>query len=401
MNRWPFQSGWWVFGAIIVLAILPYRRTGIWARMRAGWTFGTLVLALAWWWHAWAAAWAHMKAGGHGVGVLGAWVKVLWPLGVALLLAMRKLGPAPGPPSTTPARLDCAQRLQSVVHTLAVEIGERNVWGRPAALAAAVDYIAAQMIEAGWNVRREEFEVPLVPLEKRAQCVNLVAERTGKDADDWVIVGAHYDTAAGTPGANDNASGVAVMLELMRRSAHWPLQRSLRWVAFANEEPPFFLTRWMGSDVHARRALERSERIVVMFTLETLGFYSDEPGTQRYPIPLLDFWFPRSGNFVGVVGNLGSARTVARAASRLSQATELSVHWVALPAVVTGVAWSDHSPFFRRGVPAFMVTDTALFRYPWYHTANDTPEKLDYVRLASLTDGLESLLRSLVGALAE
>ncbi len=268
------------------------------------------------------------------------------------------------------------------------------------ALAAAAEYIAGEMSRAGWDVKYETFGVPL-GAGRTAQCVNLVAERLGTDSNEWVIVGAHYDTAEGTPGANDNASGVAVLLELMRRSERWPVRRSLRFVAFANEEPPFFLTQWMGSEVHACSALERGERISAMIALETMGFFSDEPGTQRYPLPLFNLWFPGRGNFVALVGNLGSARTIARAARRLSRATELPVHWAALPAVVTGVAWSDHYPFFRRGIPAFMVTDTAPFRYPWYHTANDTPEKLDYLRLAVLADGLESLLRFLVGTHAE
>lgn len=226
------------------------------------------------------------------------------------------------------------------------------------------------------------------------RCENIVAELRGCDRPgEIVLIGAHYDTAAGTPGANDNASGVAAMLEIAAAMAPSLARRTVRFVAFANEEPPFFMTPQVGSEAHAARALDRGEHIEVMFALDTVGFYSDAPRSQSYPTPLLYAAYPHRGNFVALVGNMGSLRVVRRSAAVMRSSCGIPVRWAAPPALVSGAAWSDHRAFFRRGIPAFMITDTTPFRYPWYHDPGDTPDRLDYARLAEAVRGAAALAR--------
>jgi Zn-dependent M28 family amino/carboxypeptidase len=209
-----------------------------------------------------------------------------------------------------------------------------------------------------------------------------------------LIVGAHYDTAGGLPGANDNGSGVTATLELARLFATWPQPVTIRWLFFANEEPPWFQTPEMGSYVYAKRCRERKEDILAMLSLETIGYYCDEPGCQQYPAGFAPV-FPDRGDFLGFVANLRSAPVLRRAVAAFRAATTLPAEGAAAPAEIPGVAWSDHWSFWEFGYPALMVTDTAPFRYPWYHTAHDTPEKLDYERLARAVTGLEAVIRDL------
>jgi Zn-dependent M28 family amino/carboxypeptidase len=214
-------------------------------------------------------------------------------------------------------------------------------------------------------------------------------------ADEIIVVGAHYDSVAGSPGANDNASGVAALLELARLLAGTALPRSVRFVAFANEEAPFFYGDEMGSNRYAARAQVQGERIVAMLSLETLGYYTDQPGSQRYPFPF-SLFYPDTGNFIGFVGNFSSRALVRRAIGAFRAATSFPSEGVAAPSGMEGVHWSDHWSFWQAGYPAIMVTDTALFRYPHYHAATDTPEQLDYNGLARVTGGLAEV----IGALA-
>ncbi|HXV36222.1 MAG TPA: M28 family peptidase, partial [Myxococcota bacterium] len=196
--------------------------------------------------------------------------------------------------------------------------------------------------------------------------------------------------------ANDNASGVAVLLELAQRVAALPRERTLRFVAFANEEPPHFQTREMGSLLYAERSLARAERVVAMLSLESLGYFSDARHSQRYPAGF-GLLYPSRGNFVAFVANPQSRGLARRAiaAFRDSRAAVAS-EGVAAPGFIPGVAWSDHWAFWAHGVPAIMVTDTAVFRDPHYHTLRDTPERLDYARMASVVDGLAAVVAALV-----
>jgi hypothetical protein len=203
-----------------------------------------------------------------------------------------------------------------------------------------------------------------------------------------IVVGAHYDTVPGSPGADDNASAVAVLLELAA------MKLPVRFVAFANEELPYSHGPEMGSLVYARRARSRGERIAAMFSLEMLGYYRDAPGSQRYPFPL-GFFYPDRGDFIAFVGDLGARDLVRNSIGIFREKTQFPSEGVAAPSFVRGVTFSDHWSFRRQGYPAAMITDTAFNRYPHYHLPSDTPEKLDYERMARLTLGLAAMLTEL------
>lgn len=281
-------------------------------------------------------------------------------------------------------------QVEAHVRMLAGEIGERNL-SRPDRLAAAASYVAAQLSELGYAVASQEFDAAGVTVR------NLEAERRGSGrAEELVIVGAHYDSVVGSPGANDNATGVAATLEIARLLTRVSGPRTVRCVLFVNEEPPYFPAGPMGSRVYARRARERGERIVAMLSLETIGYYSDEPGSQLYPFPL-GLFYPSTGNFVGFVGNLRSRRLVRRAIASFRRHTAFPSEGAAAPGWIMGVGWSDHRSFWEEGYPAIMVTDTALFRYPAYHTEQDTPDKLVYDRTARVVAGLYRVILDLAG----
>ena len=293
-------------------------------------------------------------------------------------------------PSLTDEEQRLAARLREHVQAIASKSHHR--WA-PAELEAAAVYIETRLRASGLAVQREEFKVA------GAMVRNLIAEvRGARQPDEIVLVGAHYDSVAGSPGGNDNGSGVAAVLELAHGFREREPERTWRFAFFVNEEPPFFRTGEMGSSVHARNARERGERIVAMVSLETLGFYSDAPGSQRYPFPFSAF-YPDTGNFLGFVGNLASRALVHRTISAFRAQAQFPSEGVAAPAWIPGVDWSDHLPFWREGYPALMVTDTAPFRYPQYHTTKDTPDRIDYERLARVVRGLERAFRMLDGTL--
>ncbi len=270
-------------------------------------------------------------------------------------------------------------RLRAHVGALAGTIGERHLL-RPHALAAAADYIDAAWQAQGYVPERETFTVD------GADCANLVITRPGR-LDELLLIGAHYDTVRGSPGADDNASGVAALLELSRAFTAAAPSLTVRFVAFTNEEPPFFLTRQQGSVVHARAARARGERIALMISLEMLGYFDDRPGSQRYP-PLFRWFYPDRGNFLGFVSDLRSRHLIKQAAAAFRAASELPLETCATIRWIPGVAWSDHWPFWQQGYRAFMVTDTAFHRNPYYHTAGDVPRTLDYRRFAAAVAGL-------------
>ena len=294
----------------------------------------------------------------------------------------------PLPPLTDRQQL-IHDNLERHVSALAGGIGERNVW-RPGSMAAAAGYIRTAFEEAGYEVNIQSFP------SRGLSVNNLEAVLPGHGAaNEIIVVGAHYDSVAGSPGADDNASGVAALLELARLLAGTALPRSVRFVAFANEEAPFFYGDEMGSNRYAARAQAQGERIEAMLSLETLGYYTDQPGSQQYPFPF-SLFYPDTGNFIGFVGNLSSRALVRRAIGAFRATTSFPSEGVAAPSGMEGVHWSDHWSFWQAGYPAIMVTDTALFRYPHYHAATDTPEQLDYNGLARVTGGLAEV----IGALA-
>jgi Zn-dependent M28 family amino/carboxypeptidase len=297
---------------------------------------------------------------------------------------------SPPLPPLSPTEARVRDHLRAHVERLAGEIGERNLWHYPALLAAA-QYIARSFEGIGYRPVDEPFRSRGKPVR------NIVVEKPGGGRpEDILLVGAHYDSVLGSPGANDNGSGVAALLELARLLADHRLARSVRFVAFVNEEAPFAYTAEMGSVVHANAARARGERISAMLSLETIGYYSDAPGSQKYPFPLA-FFYPDRANFIGFVGNLKSRKLVREALCAFRRHTAFPSEGAAVPGWITGVGWSDHWSFWQAGCRAIMVTDTAFFRYAHYHTAGDTPDKADYSRTARVVAGLAGTIADLAG----
>ena len=276
-------------------------------------------------------------------------------------------------------------------HVEAIATREHNLVNEPGELEAVARHIEATLSGIGYLVQTQRFTVG------RGEARNVEVEIVGATRpDEVVLVGAHYDSVAGAPGANDNGSGVAALLELARLMRESKPARTLRFVAFANEEMPFHRSAAMGSWQHARRCRARSEAVVAMFSLETIGYYSDRPGTQRYPFPL-SLFYPSTGNFIAFVSNLASRGLLHDAIASFRRHAAFPSEGIAAPAFIPGVDWSDHWSFWEEGYPALMVTDTALYRYPHYHTQEDTPDKVDCDRLARVVKGLEGMLRDLAG----
>jgi hypothetical protein len=322
-------------------------------------------------------------------------------MGLALVVLYRLMIPMPGDrydgplPEPTMAQSTTAERLEADVVLLAATIGHRNV-GSITRLHQAEHWLLEQLGGLDYEVTRQEYAVTLPQYHvHNAPCANVIAERGGSDlADEIVVIGAHYDSVIGSPGANDNASGVAAMLELARRLAEFQPRRTLRFVAFVNEEPPFFQTERMGSWVYAKACHQRNENIVGMISLETIGYYSDEPGSQQYPAPFSRF-YPDRGDFIGFVSNIRSRALLREVVATFREHAELPSEGAALFGGIAGVGWSDHWAFWQEGYPGLMVTDTAPFRYPHYHMPSDTPDKLDYERMARVVDGMEHVVRAL------
>lgn len=278
---------------------------------------------------------------------------------------------------------DCSAQVCTDIQVLAGEIGERN-YRFPHKLAATVDYIAHRFQKAYLLPRRLDYRHDGMTFS------NIEAALPGATKpDEIIVIGAHYDSALGTPGANDNASGVAALLALAAACASQAAQpaRTLRFVAFANEERPFFWGPGMGSLVYARQCRARHERIVAMLNLETMGYFTDTPHSQRYPWPF-HFFYPSVGNFLGFVGLLSAARLVRQCLRLFRAHATLPCEGAALPAFVPRVIASDHASFWRCSYPAVMITDTANFRYRYYHHPEDTPDKLTYPHLAAAIVGL-------------
>jgi Zn-dependent M28 family amino/carboxypeptidase len=266
--------------------------------------------------------------------------------------------------------------------------GPRDVT-HPANLSAAARWIEGELTKRGYSVAYQDYEVGGI------RSRNLEVELRGRSRpQEIVIVGAHYDSVPESPGADDNGSGVAAVIALAGAFAGSAPERTLRFVTFVNEEPPHFLTDEMGSLVYARRSASRRENIRAMLSIESIGYYSEEEGTQSYPQPLGLFYPPRA-DFIAFVSNLGSRRLLNRALRSFRARATIPSEGGALPELVPGIGWSDQWSFWQHGWPAIMITDTALYRNPNYHTASDTPDTLDYDRFTRVVIGLEDVVRDL------
>lgn len=279
------------------------------------------------------------------------------------------------------------------VDRLAGLIGPRTL-ARPKTIVATTGYISGQWRDMGYEVAEEHFDA----IGDRA--TNLIIQQSGtKRADEIVLLGAHYDTVATTPGADDNASAVAVMLEVSRLLRDYHGKRTARYVAFACEEPPYFNVDCMGSQHHARQSRLRCDRIVGMLCLEMVGYFTDRPQSQRIPptIPAaLRRFFPHRGNFLAAIGNLKSWKLGWGFRRGFKRATRMPLFSIQLPERVREIRLSDNSSFWDQGYPALMLTDTSFLRNPHYHLESDTPDTLDYARMTDVTIGVASAIKRLL-----
>jgi len=279
-------------------------------------------------------------------------------------------------------------RLRAHVVMLASTIGPRSTMV-PAGLQRATTYVAEALAVGAEPVVRETFVADGIA------CHNLVLDLPGRTHPrEIVVIGAHYDAVLDRPGANDNGSGTAAILELARVFVSTPRHRTLRFVAFTNEEPRHFQTTTMGSLVHARRSRARGDDVVAMLSLETIGYYDTRPNTQHYPFPL-SIAYPDRGDFIAFVGSTEMAPLVRLSVAAFRAHTAFPSEGTALSAKTPGIGWSDHWSFWQTGYPAIMVTDSAPYRDPNYHTMRDTPDTLDYHRMTRVVLGLVAVVHAL------
>lgn len=277
-------------------------------------------------------------------------------------------------------------RLEEHVRVLSVEIGDRSI-KRPEGLEAAAAYIEKSFAASAYAVQKQTFM--LGQTEQRN--IEVLLPGT-KKPEEVIVIGAHYDTVPGTPGADDNGSGVAALLVLAEYLAAHRQERSIRFVAFANEETYDY--ERMGSYVYAERCRKNGEKIVGMFSLEMLGVYSDEEGSQRYPFPF-SLFYPSKGNFLAFVGNSASSKFLSESVAAFRAECRFPSEGCNAPNWVADANRSDHFPFWKFDYPAVMVTDTSNFRFSLYHTADDTMAQLDFERMSRVVAGLSRTIKVL------
>jgi hypothetical protein len=288
-------------------------------------------------------------------------------------------------PQLTSEELQLRDRLSAEVSYLTVNIGDRSLH-RPQSLQASSDYLSSSLRGQGYAVIEHPYTVD------GETVANLDVTLAGADgALGQVIVAAHYDSVAGTVGANDNGTGVAAVLELARLMRHTKFRRTVRFVFFVNEEPPYFQTSKMGSRVYAHQLRQAGVPVSAMFSLETIGFYSDVSGSQKRPSGL-SLIYPSKGNFITFVGNTESRQLVRESVSGFRESTRFPSEGIAAPSDWPGVGWADQWSFWQEGYPGVMVTDTAPFRYPYYHTPNDTVDKVNFDRTARVVEGIRKVV---------
>ena len=279
-------------------------------------------------------------------------------------------------------------RLEAHVRALSEDLSPRD-FTHPDNLDRAAAYIREQFAQATGDVSEDTFQV-------YASTYRNVIASFGPDTEERIVVGAHYDAAGPFPAADDNASGIAGLLELARLLAATSLPMRVDLVAYPLEEPPFFRTPHMGSSVHARSLRRQGVKVRAMLSLEMIGYFVDTSGSQRFPLGILRAFYPSEGNFIAVVGKLGQGSVVRRVKRAMRGASPLPVYSINAPRWIPGVDFSDHASYWDEGYPAVMITDTAFYRNPYYHTARDTPETLDYSRMAMVVQGIHAAVLQLM-----
>lgn len=295
------------------------------------------------------------------------------------------------PPSLSEEERQLSGRLMRHLDKLCIEIGERNQ-NRHRNLERAASYIAETFESAGYVVEEQVYEIDGLPYRN----IEARLEGTGSPGD-VLVVGAHYDTVPGCPGADDNGTGIAALLELARSMSRAKPSSTVRFVAFTNEEYPFFWSERMGSFLYARRCKENGERITGMIALETLGYYRDEKGSQTYPIPVFGL-LPDRGDFLFFVGRMSSRDFIARSIGSFRRYALIPSRGIAAFDCFEDISRSDNYCFDLNGYQSFMVTDTANFRNPNYHRGSDLPVTLDRDRYTRAVTGLHNMLLDLSGA---
>ena len=280
-------------------------------------------------------------------------------------------------------------RLRETVDVLCVRFHPRS-YPQTANIQGAADWIAGRLEETGLETSFQEYTIP------EGTFRNVIGKWEGTNPEAGaVVIGAHYDSEAYsmTPGADDNASAVAVLLELAATRPQIPPTSTWYFLAFCTEEPPFFATEKMGSYRFAEKLKNDGVEVSLMISLEMLGYFSDQPGSQRFPAPGLGLIYPDTGNFVAVVGDLGSGASIKRVKKALAGTGQIPVYSFRGPTFVPGIDWSDHWGFRRLGMPAVMLTDTAFMRNPHYHQVSDTPDTLDFERMSRVVNALHGLFQ--------
>lgn len=287
-----------------------------------------------------------------------------------------KFDPAPGVASP--------EQLQKIVTTLASMPRESvDINGQ----ARVADYLQKLWESSGVKVERQAFAATIGRVE------NLVAS-VGPRTDSRIVVGAHYDTCDRLPGADDNASGIAgvsALVQLLKKNEK-QLRHRVDLVAYTLEEPPFFTTDDMGSVNHARSLSKEKAKVELMVSLEMIGYFSDEKDSQAFPNPALGLLYPHEGNFIAVVGKLGDRSLVRRVKRGLARGSRVPVFSINAPPTLEGIDLSDHRSYWAEHFPAVMITDTAFFRNKAYHTAQDTPDRLNYVKMAEVVNGVYTMI---------
>jgi Zn-dependent M28 family amino/carboxypeptidase len=276
-------------------------------------------------------------------------------------------------------------RLRGHVTMLSETFHPRD-WQNPANLDKCADYIAEQLRQTGAAVELQDYKA-------EGNSYRNVIGRFGVGKERKIIVGAHYDSCGDTPGADDNASAVAGLIELARLIGEEPPDAEIELVAYTLEEPPFFAGPQMGSVIHAAGVADEKPRIVGVIVLEMIGYFSDEPGSQSYPHPILKVFYPNRGDFITVVGRWDQGGWIRKLKAGMKGATGLPVYSFRGPESLPGVDFSDHRSYWPHGIPAAMVTNTAFYRNTAYHTPNDTADRLDYKRMGMVVVAVDAAIR--------
>lgn len=284
-----------------------------------------------------------------------------------------------------------ADLLKSHVEFLASMTPNRSIF-HPMSLTKAGEYIEAQFKGMGLNPQRQEYTV------EGNDVFNIVIEisNSSNQAKPLLVIGAHYDVAGGeSPGADDNASGVAGLIEIGRllKDRQADITVPIQLVAYSTEEPPYFASKNMGSAVHAKSLKDKGRKVEMMISLEMLGYYSDEWFSQNYPMPLMYMFYPAKGDFIGIVGRYEDRSWIKDIKKSLSNLDDLGVQSIASPIYVTGMDFSDHASYWEYGWPAVMVTDTAFLRNKQYHKQGDTADRLNYKKMSQVVGGIFEFVR--------